>query len=260
MITIFTLCSTTSIVLDFIQNASNKHNDRIIRILAVSRAYSVSDDHGTWIEQRREQRTLHQVTYKEIRSHSNNPKMANLATALFNGWCALPREFKEELESIRWENWEYVLVDLTAYILIFVFMVFTLPIYLLSRIVSILFPYFIVVYVSYNGLWTRMELFELVMLGSYIGLQMLVLLLGVSVFRTHWALWHVLPGMSKEQHSWTENELQPFVQRMHSFYEITSWIPTAKEIVIDEMGLHIGAIVMEYVESMCDADLCPETV
>merc|ERR1711997_1223072 len=70
----------------------------------------------------------------------------------------------------------------------------TVPIFILSRVFTILYPYWICAYLSYHGLWTEMQLFELVMLGSYIGLQIIILILGIFVFRTHRWLWHIAPG------------------------------------------------------------------
>merc|ERR1712154_671950 len=91
-----------------------------------------------------------------------------------------------------------------------------LPIYMLSRIVTILYPYWIAGYLSYHGLWSEMQLFELVMLGSYIALQWTILILGIFVFRTHRWLWHVAPGSSYVRFP---SDLKNAKREMVNFYD-----------------------------------------
>merc|ERR1719242_2025601 len=66
----------------FINNARHKNNDRIIRILAVNYGYQNvrSGDRklSQWIDQQNEQKRLHEVTYKEIRTNCALPLQANL--------------------------------------------------------------------------------------------------------------------------------------------------------------------------------------
>merc|ERR1719189_2682497 len=118
--------------------------------------------------------------------------------------------------------WETFLYNNVEGVMMTVFLWITCPIWMLSRIVSVFYPYFIVGYLSINGLWDEMALFELVMLWTYIGLQVLILLLGISVFRTHHALWHVLPGLNTWDQHWL-SDLNPFRERMYSFYDSVQW-------------------------------------
>ena len=153
-----------------------------------------------------------------------------------------------------WDEVDEVLFEFLPSLLTEVFMIIILPIYLLSRIVTVFYPYFIVGYLSYNGLWNELNLFELVMLGTYIGLQVMILFLGIFVYRTHLWLWHVLPGMDKNDYSWPE-ELNSYLKKLYSFYDAVQWDPVVREIVMKELGPDIGLIVWDYVEAMSEIDL-----
>merc|ERR1711941_182271 len=109
------------------------------------------------------------------------------------------------------------------------------------------YPYVILGYLSYYDLWSEMALFELVMLGTYICLQVLILLLGIPIFRTHYFLWHILPG------EWTNewpSDLSTFKEKMYKFYDSARWTPVIENMMTTQLGSDIGVIVMDYVDSI----------
>merc|ERR1712141_133360 len=110
-----------------------------------------------------------------------------------NEWKRWSRRMTWKFRSTCWETFLY---NNSMGMMMTFLQFFTIPFYLLSRIASVFYPYFIIGYLSINGLWNEMALFELVMLGTYISLQVLILLLGIPVFTTHHWLWHILPGVS----------------------------------------------------------------
>ena len=244
----------------FISEASFGNNDRVIRILAVNYAYDsigtgtkTSQPLGKFIENQRMEKRLHQVTYTDIRQNCNNSKRAKLGLYLWNQYLEIinPFEFWSWLRGKDWNNPDDVALEIPFGSLWFVSMLFLFPIYLLSRIMTVLFPYFIVAYLSYHGLWSEMNLFELAMLGCYIGMQAMILILGFFVFRTHWWLWHVNPGFREYDQIWPK-DLNPFLTKMYSFYDSVQWEPVARRIVLKQLGPDIGPIVMYYVEAMDD--------
>ena len=89
--------------------------------------------------------------------------------------------------SSHWENnalrWTYVI----GYYLFFI----AFPVFTLCKILQALFPYVILGYLLCNNELFNVDLFQMVMLFTFIGLQLLLLLLGISVFRIHWWLWHI---------------------------------------------------------------------
>ena len=239
------------VMLDFIGGASFKNNDRVIRILAVNYACSSDDSVGKFISERKREETLHRVTYRQLRDRSDDPKMANVVSSAFFGYFQVWKAYRDAgLES----EWDLILWEFMPRTMAIIYLYTSFPIYLLSRIVTVLYPYFIVGYLSYYGLWKHMNLFELVMLGSYIGLQAMVLVLGISVFRTHHWLWHVVPGIEINANKW-DSDMTPFLKRMYSFYDSVQWMPVVTDIVVNEFGTDIGPIIMDYVKAMYDAEM-----
>merc|ERR1711972_90041 len=117
--------------------------------------------------------------------------------------------------------------------------------------VTVLFPYFIIGYLSYYGVWSEMDVFPLTMLGIYIGLHVVVVVIGISAFRINWWLWHIVPTAQMS----TFGTLEPFTRRMYAFYESVRWFGNVKDIVLQELGADIGLVVLEYLKAMYDADL-----
>ena len=187
------------------------------------------------------------MTYKEIRANCTKAQRANLRKQI---WDAYYEECEEWMRSTKRGcagDVDDLMWGALPGALMTIFLVFFLPIYLLTRVVSVFYPYFIVGYLTYNELWSEMNLFEVVMLGTYIGLQLLILILGIFVGRTHLWLWHVLPG---EQRQTFSEDLNPMLQRVYAFYDEVQWAPIVKQIVIRRLGPDIGLIVWDYVEAM----------
>ena len=128
------------------------------------------------------------------------------------------------------------------------FIYISLPIYLLSRIMTILFPYFIIGYVSYYNLWFELNLFELSMLGIYVLLQLIIFIFSFFVFRTHMWLWHILPGSYEMK--WNSINVDSFLARMYEFYDSTQWIPITTDILAESLGNDIANIIIDYVRAI----------
>merc|ERR1712062_436228 len=190
----------------FIHNASNQKNDRIIRIMAINFAYDPDNVLGDWCLERKEKSELRHVTYREIREKANT-KNTSLCYQIWTDYKKLIAMYSD-----LWSNSVDFFFEELPLALMITFLVSFIPFYLLTRIATVLYPYFIVGYLWHYGLWEEMNHFEMVTLGTYIGLQMMILILGIFVFRTHYWLWHVAPGQ------WTvwPKDLSPFLRRMYS--------------------------------------------
>eukprot|EP01084_Bolivina_argentea_P109402 195559_1 len=144
-------------LLHFISNASNTNNDRIIRIACINYAYNQSNILGEYILKRKDNDTLHQLSYQDIRDNCDKPKVANVFRTGFKAYVRLAEDYKQECWGVNtpnnyrpvYQQYEDKLIGLGCLLLIYI----SLPIYLLSRIVFIFFPYFIVGYLCYYELW-----------------------------------------------------------------------------------------------------------
>ena len=130
------------------------------------------------------------------------------------------------------------------------------PCYVLSRIVTLLYPYFILFYIYHFDIYDKLNAFELTMLGIYIVLQMIIFIFSYFVFRIHLWLWHIIPGKNdlKKEIFWGMNhdrrELDGLLTTMYKYYDQVQWLPFASQIVIDTFGSDIGNIIVEYLKAM----------
>jgi len=235
-------------LLHFVSNGSYRNNDRIIRILSINYAYDDKSKLSKFIMKRKKNETLHKVTYKDIRDNCDNPEDANIFQSGWKLYLSALGEMKKEV----WDNFNTndcfeETGSLLAGIALLLIIYISLPIYLLSRIVTILYPYFIVGYLFYYNLWSKMHVFELTMLGIYVFLQITIAIIGFFVLRTHLWLWHIVPSISSYSMTWRA-DINPFLKKLYSFYDSIQWLPITRDIVLDRFGDDIGRIIVEYLK------------
>ena len=242
-------------MIEFIRNGDSKN--RIIRILAVNKALNtVADYHNRavtlckFINQKikdGQYQKLSDITYADIRGNCGNTLKANLIKGFLS-------DLMEEVE-YRYDQWK----TSTRMTVFFSFGQFTLlscivfifgPIWLLSKLVQIIYPWIIVGYLLKNGLLFegKIDIFQLVMLWIYIGLQLILLCLGVYVARTQFWLWHIEPG--KTWTYWNVVKTGPLMERANRFYDDVCWYPQVTQIVLNSFGGDIGNIIMDYCKNM----------
>ena len=251
-------------MLDFISDAARTNNDRIIRILCINYGYYTATGNDIsmakdsvllkFIKNQREQDTLHTVTYNDIRENCQQHYNAAIFKRGFRDYKEM---FEEEIDKVsdalcdsssgrtlrRIEKFcESMSLLLFAYV--------GIPIYGLSRIFTILYPYILVFYIFYYNLLFKLDLFELTMLGVYIFLQWVTIILGFFVFRTHLWLWHILPGKRKYQMKFHIIDTKAVLGETFKYYDEIQWLPFATEIVVQRFGKDIGGIVVIYLKAM----------
>ena len=254
-------------MLDFVSNASHTNNDTIIRILCLNYGYykpitKVSKPRNTsdpyfvkFIQQQRAAESLHQVTYKDIRENCTALQKRHVKL-LETGW----EWYVDEIEDCK--NYIGHVTDLVSYSCIkrvkhfmvglggILALCVALPIYFLSRIFTIVYPYILVIYIYNNDLLFKLDIFELTMLGVYIFLQFVIFLLAFFVFRIHLWLWHILPGKALWDMGWDTINLNEFLGDAFKYYDEIQWLPFAQEIVLLRFGNDIGGIIVDYLKAM----------
>ena len=190
---------------------------------------------------------LTKIKYKDMRQNCNHPKDASLFKRIRGIIKKIHKEYHSDLQSGD-------CIDQFAYLLLYLAILSVLtifgPILLISKLLQIAYPWIIVGYLAYNDILfsNEIHLFQLVMLAIYVGLQLIIFLLGVKVFRIHHWLWHINCG---QNHSyWASIDANRFIEEMHKFYHNVCWYPQAEKIVLRVMGNDIGPIVMEYCKNI----------
>ena len=178
-----------------------------------------------------------------MRQNCNDPENALLFRSIWEIIKKIHREYHSHL-------WSGDCIDQFAYLLLYLAILSVLavfgPILLISKLLQIAYPWIIIGYLAYNDILfsNEIDLFQLVMLAIYIGLQIIVCLLGIKVFRIHHWLWHINCGHNYS--NWSNIDANRFNKEMHKFYDNVCWYPQAEKIVLRVMGNDIGPIVMEY--------------
>ena len=241
-----------SIMLDFISNGKDKR----LRVISITKALKKADfdlvstdilcDYVDKVMDNDGFEGVKQISYKEIRQKSYNRRNAALFPYVWEKIKEQHTELIDDIYSI-WSNTFGAIVRyLTFLSLMFVFG----PILLLSKIIQIFFPWIIVGYLIYNDLLfsNKIEIFQLVMLAVYIGLQLILVILGIKVFRTHWWLWHVNCGVMCTD--WKRVKAEKLEQEIHIFYDDVYWYLAVERILFDSLGQDIGAMIIMYCKSI----------
>ena len=254
-------------MLDFISGAAKTHNDTIIRILCINFGYytstgknlSVAKDVALirFIQQKHLEERLNSVSYSDIRENCDSHKQAAIFTTSFEKYKKKFKDLSNDLSNAVCNSYESGrmkkvrrLERIAESLSMLLFAYVGIPIYGLSRIFTILYPYMIVFYIGYYNLLFKLDLFELTMLGVYIFLQWVTFILGFFVLRTHLWLWHILPGKRKYRMKWHEVDRKEILRETFKYYDQVQWLPFATQIVVRKFGQDIGGIVVDYLKAM----------
>eukprot|EP01083_Nonionella_stella_P235939 829138_1 len=243
-------------VLSFIANTNNGKHDRMIRILSVNWAFWIctnyNTDLGPFIQERSDKGkhdALAQITYRKIRTRADNPLKANYPKYVRVNFMKTFRSIKTDAYAPRCCTWTSFVEWLWLIFAVLVFFIF-MPIYFVSKLVQIAYPWIILVYLIWNDMLFTQQIdgFQLTMLEIYIFLQLVLLFLGVYVLRLHWWLWHISPG--RDNVYFRRVQLSQLSHRVDKFYDDMVWFPKTNEIVLRCLGCDIGKMVMDYVKCM----------
>lgn len=189
---------------------------------------------------------LKQITYSDLRNKCYCPKLANLFPDVYEEISEVWKEVKRD--ACTDHNCGEKFINICTFIAFAALLFWFIPVLFLSKLLQIAYPWIIVGYLGYYQLLFAGEihLFQMVMLMVYIGLQLMVLFLGIHVGRIQWYLWHCEPGGSAYWHGSNANKLS---QAINEWYESVCWYPIVRKIVLQAMGNDIGPIVMDYCKS-----------
>jgi len=205
----------------WIGNTSNLHHDRIVRILAVNDVLSGDVKLKKFIRTKKEEETLYDISYSDIRSNCNDPSSANI-------WSLTIRKAL---------NSGPVSLVIVPFIAIFL--------YFLSRILTVFYPLWILIAFSQRGLWSEVDLFGVIILGMYIALQLVTIIDGIFLFRSHWYLWHIAPG-----HSALRSPPEVIFRKeiLQKSYDALLYIPTVRELIETQFGPDVAVLIMRYLK------------
>ena len=247
-------------MMDFVQRGAGS-GDKIVRIIAVNEAlyiiskksdksYKNSEKLCKYVDgilKDGKYEKLNQIKFSDLRKNCISAAKAN---PFLDGLSDIWEELDHRQEKVRSERAIFDKIWRFGQLSTFVCAIFIFgPIWLLSKLIQIAYPWIIVGYLSSKGLLFSgdIDTFQLVMLFIYIGLQLLLLFLGVYIGKKQHLLWHIEPGNLWTY--WSTIQTQRLLTEAQEFYDECCWYPQATQIVCRAFGDDIGNIIIEYCKS-----------
>ena len=140
------------------------------------------------------------------------------------------------------------------------------PFYSISRVVHLLFPWFIVLYLylEYDVvIWTspHIDIFQVVMITIYLVLCLVLSVLLYLNAKEQYLLFHILPFIKELDEMGTdENTIDKHLKDITNHYFGMTVIPIRRAIVIDCMGPDLGPIIVSYLPNDDDFEAAGNVV
>ena len=252
-------------IIRFVSNASiwNGNNDRILRILAINQNKTIftftGDSNGVvqnWIDKIDKEKgvnALRQVTYSDIRNNCGNESAIRDAKIFPRLWQDLKdstpnkQEYHDCIKCFPGLSWVEKIDNCTAIIGYYIFYII-FPVFTFCKVLQAILPYVILGYLLYYQELFNVDLFQLAMLFTCIGLQFVLLVLGVMVCRTHWFLWHIYPGrnMLKLNASVEDRSMEMIIECHRTW----TWDPIIGKYLSELYGDDVSQLIMFYCKNI----------
>ena len=128
------------------------------------------------------------------------------------------------------------------------------PFWLLSRILTFIYPIFIVIYLNARGIsfYNDIDLFQLIMFHIYTSLIVIILILLGFILYEQYYLWHIMPVLNRLPDVISVDVAIKFSKRVETFYDSIVIVPIRESIIIDVFGPDIGNIINQYIPKIED--------
>ena len=133
------------------------------------------------------------------------------------------------------------------------------PIYLLSRLWSLFFPIWIVLYIYFGfgvNVWntTDIALFQVVMMTIYLGLCGILWILFIFNLREQYIMHHIFPSRKYFRSNFYSDNTEELLQEITNHYFGIIVVPIRRAIIIDHFGPDLGPIILSYLPAKDEYD------
>ena len=191
------------------------------------------------------------VSYADIRNNSgeDNKNRANVFPVLSKEIqeYAPRRSHIRDCISCNNGSWQHN-IEICTMVIVYYGSFAAVPVFIGCKILQALFPYFILGHLLYHNELVNTDLFQLIMLFTYIGLQMVLFMLGIKVLRVIFWLWHIHPGKLwlKLRQTNSDDVMEP----IHNWYKRKTWEPMIRSYLSEMYGDDISNVIMDYCNSI----------
>ena len=190
------------------------------------------------------------MTYADIRGKAYDHRRTNVFRILWKDLKVhVPREDDYEYcICCQGRGMAFYLEDVCRDVVAFWAFIIVFPGFILSKLFQILFPYVIIGFLIYLSEWNKIDKFQLVMLFTYILLQLILFILTVMIWKIHHWLWHIQCGVTNIY--WNRSEDIDLIANFKEWYFAKASLPIVEKYILELYGPDIGKIIMGYVSSI----------
>ena len=233
-----------------------KQQDKIMRICVVNhtllkREYFPKDRQlKQYLEKNEHENQYMNVTMSGLRSHTKNKwKSEFFRKFWYRLYGLLLREIYDEYKHARTDKdrlrWGFLAFGIGLVTFIFG------PIYLFSRIITLFFPGFIILYLlfEYNvNIWNTnsIDMFQIVMITIYLILCIILSILFVLNCSEQYIMSHILPAEDYIYCIYKHTPTQKIIKQITNKYYGIIVIPIRRAIIVDHFGPDLGPIILSY--------------
>eukprot|EP01083_Nonionella_stella_P041697 112955_1 len=248
-------------ILDFIKNQAMSYDidmhseivdahvtraqDKIVRICSVNRQLLLMKNSNpklhAFLTEKEHKTQFRDVTYVDIRRHTHNEEHGRLLWSKFIDWYTFQYKQSNGLDRCFWFFLLYVL----------------LPWYGVSRVITVLFPYIILVilhiYSGSNAFYADIGTFQIVMLWMYCIFVVLVIILLAANMEDEHIIFHLSPEKmgSNSLYKYLDDT---FYFMCKNYYDRLIIKPMILSILCNTFQNDLGTLVFEYIPFYLDEE------
>ena len=249
-----------NLINEMLEVISSTKNDRIMRILSFN--YFAFNNQSSYRKgQIKIQRYidkidceqgivgLRKIKYKDIRNNCGShsyPGVKRRANVFPQLWYLLKDEAPDCIDwtdclCCRGHNFDTNIEYCFDYVVFYILFVLFAPPFVVCKIFQMVFPYIIIGYVTYYHGWSDIDIFQYVMLFTYVGLQIVLFIFSIFVMRVHLWMHHILPGILTV--TFSDDDI---VIKANEWYVQRAYGPLIQELIIEIYGDDIARIIMDF--------------
>ena len=215
-----------------------------------------------YLDEQRQKNQYMSVSYSGLRKHTSDRNKSQFVNKWWRWYSNLWRDdgygrIKREYASYRLtptcDQLNELLLTVPFATSIGLNTFFLGPLYFVSRLATVLFPAFIVLYLYVSHgvvIWNTdaIEVFQVVMISVYLVLCSVTSVLLWFNVREQYLLAHILPSESKMKRipSQPAGQAETEIRQVTNHYYGITVIPIRRAIVIERFGVDLGSIIVSY--------------
>ena len=179
------------------------------------------------------------LRYSTLRNNTMNTEESDIfyqINKLYCNHCQLPQYFVS-----RFKNTSKIYYFLLKYLLC--------PLYILSRFLSILIPFFLLYYEFIHS--KNIPLFQICWIVLHCIITIIVLICFISCLRIHWFWWHIIPGFEKNIMTKpmiiNSKMMDTIMTRIWFYHDEFKYKQLREDIIINKFGMSLGHLILEFV-------------